>query len=119
LVEELPVPRLTDEERVEVAVRCVMKVYGEKKWTTWAKRWLNGEDRSLRSANETFFSFSHGAPPNAACINTLLAACLLRERRYRECSREAAIAVRNAIRTKTGKRVSLAGVVRAVMKKRR
>ena len=47
---ETPLPRLTTEQRVEVALRCALTVYREPAWVAWAERWLSGSDRSAAAA---------------------------------------------------------------------
>jgi hypothetical protein len=49
-VEEVALPNVTVEQRVEVAVRCTLKVYFEESWVAWAERWLSGADRSWEAA---------------------------------------------------------------------
>jgi hypothetical protein len=49
-VEEVYLPDVTLEQRVEVAVRCALKVYFDARWVEWAEKWLSGEDRSEATA---------------------------------------------------------------------
>lgn len=41
---------LTTEQQVEAAIRAAMQVYKGRAWTRWAKRWLDGTDRSKEGA---------------------------------------------------------------------
>jgi len=49
-LKEIPIPEMTAGQRVEIAIRCVMVVYKDDKWLSWAERWLSGEDRTKISA---------------------------------------------------------------------
>ena len=61
---EIPLPEITPEQRVEIAIRCVLKVYHEPKFVKWANNWLNGIDRSPEAAYavyETAYYAAHAA----------------------------------------------------------
>lgn len=47
---QIPMPQITTEQRVEVAIRCALVVYRNRTWVKWAKRWLSGADRSAANA---------------------------------------------------------------------
>jgi len=49
LVKELPVPAITDEQRIRYAILCAKVVCDDEEWNGWADNWLSGKDRS-RSA---------------------------------------------------------------------
>jgi len=49
-VREIPVPVLTMEQRVEIAIRCALRVWANVDFTRWAERWLNVIDRSAAAA---------------------------------------------------------------------
>jgi hypothetical protein len=51
-VEEVALPRVILEQRVEVAIRCALEVCRVPAWREWAKKWLSGEDRSEEAAAE-------------------------------------------------------------------
>ena len=42
---EIPIPEITIEQRVEIAIRCALKVHPEPEFVAWANKWLSGEDR--------------------------------------------------------------------------
>lgn len=42
LCEELPIPAITTEHRVTMAMFAALKVYSELEWLAWATRWLDG-----------------------------------------------------------------------------
>jgi hypothetical protein len=46
----VPMPELTTEQRVEIAIRCAMIVYKGEKWTQWARDWLDGKNRGRSAA---------------------------------------------------------------------
>lgn len=48
---ELPLPKVTIDQRVEVAIRCAQQSPGQtNEWTTWAAAWLDGTGRSAWAA---------------------------------------------------------------------
>lgn len=49
LIEELPLPVLTTEQRVQVAIVCAWPT-GSSGWRRWALGWLRGEDRAAAKA---------------------------------------------------------------------
>lgn len=49
LVEEIPVPILTLEQRVKFALLSHKEVCDDPDWNTWADAWLSGKDRSFTS----------------------------------------------------------------------
>ena len=46
VVEEIPVPVLTTEQRVKFAILCAKTVCKDATWNAWADKWLSGEDRT-------------------------------------------------------------------------
>ena len=50
VVEEIPVPTLTTEQRVKFAILCAKVVCKNAVWNVWADKWLSGEDRSEAAA---------------------------------------------------------------------
>jgi len=50
LVEEIPVPAVTTEQRIRFAILCSLKVYSDPAYVKWAEGWLSGEDRSKSAA---------------------------------------------------------------------
>ena len=42
----IPLPILTTEQRVHIAVLCALEVYHKPVFVTWANNWINGTDRS-------------------------------------------------------------------------
>ena len=50
LVKELDLPTITNDQRLEFAIRVAKLVCDDEKWNSWADKWLSGEDRSSSSA---------------------------------------------------------------------
>jgi hypothetical protein len=49
-IKEIPIPEITTEQRVEIAIRCALPICKNTKWLEWANKWLSGEDRTTESA---------------------------------------------------------------------
>jgi len=50
LIEEISLPQINTEQKVEFAIKVAKIVYKASKWNLWADSWLNGSDRSKESA---------------------------------------------------------------------
>ena len=50
IVEEIPVVTPTTEQCVKFAILCAKVVTTDKAWNKWADAWLDGSDRSEKSA---------------------------------------------------------------------
>lgn len=50
VLREIPLPKLTYEQRIEIAVRLVLISCKEEQWKAWATSWLSKKDRSRASA---------------------------------------------------------------------
>jgi hypothetical protein len=51
----LPLPVITSEQRTEIGIRCAMIVYKKQHWSLWAQKWLSGEDRTEKSADDATY----------------------------------------------------------------
>jgi len=51
LLEEIPLPTITKEQRVKISILCALKVCHEASFVTWANNWLSGKDRSTETSN--------------------------------------------------------------------
>jgi len=49
-IKQIPLPKLTKEQKIEVGIRCALKVCKDKGFVEWANKWLSREDRSEKSA---------------------------------------------------------------------
>ncbi len=50
LLEEIPVPNISLEKRVEFAIRCGKAVCKNEQWNRWADNWLSGKNRAAARA---------------------------------------------------------------------
>lgn len=51
-LKEISLPRMTIEERIEIAVRCAMAIFKGRQFTEWANRWLDRTDRTTPAARD-------------------------------------------------------------------
>jgi hypothetical protein len=51
-IRQIPLPEITNEQRVRFAIGCAWQVYDAPAWRSWATGWLTGKDRSERAAAE-------------------------------------------------------------------
>ena len=49
-LEEITLPEITIDQKVEFAIRISLKVHKEEKYKDWANNWLSGTDRTERAA---------------------------------------------------------------------
>ena len=74
--------QLNQTQQVAFALLCAKEIYQEKKWNTWADKWLTGEDRrenSAWNASNAFAAFgSHctRVSDSAPCL-TINSNCLI------------------------------------------
>ena len=47
---KLDLPTISTQERIEIAIRCALKVYSKRPFVDWADKWLAGTDRSGAAA---------------------------------------------------------------------
>jgi hypothetical protein len=50
-IREIPLPKITTEQRVKFAILCALEVYHNPAFVTWANNWLSNTDRSARSVS--------------------------------------------------------------------
>ena len=48
---QIPLPEVTDVQKITFGILCVKEVYKDPSWNQWADKWLSGEDRTKSSAN--------------------------------------------------------------------
>jgi hypothetical protein len=73
---KIKVPEITIEQRITFAILCAKEVYTDVNWLKWADNWLNGKDRSQKSAyfaytaiyatNADYFAYATSAANAAA-----------------------------------------------------
>ena len=49
-IRQIPLPKISTEQRAKFAITCAKKVCKDKKFNDWADKWLSGEDRTKKSA---------------------------------------------------------------------
>ena len=47
---QIPLPEVTDVQKITFGILCVKEVYKDPSWNQWADKWLSGEDRTEASA---------------------------------------------------------------------
>ena len=53
LTKEIEVPTMSMNQHIACGILFAKKVYKDKDWNTWADNWLNGTDRTEKSAADT------------------------------------------------------------------
>ena len=66
IVEELPVVMPTNEQCVKFSIYCAKAVITDIAWNKWADAWLDGSDRSARSAEAAAWAAAWAAAGAAA-----------------------------------------------------
>jgi len=51
LINEIPLPEISSEQRIEIGIKIAKIVFKDEKWNEWADKWLSGEDRSITAAD--------------------------------------------------------------------
>jgi len=49
-IKQIAKPTLTTEQRVEIGIRCAMKIYSEASFIKWANNWLDNKDKTAWTA---------------------------------------------------------------------
>ena len=49
-VKEIPLPKITEAQKIAFGILSAKEIYHNEKWNSWADKWLSGEDRSNESA---------------------------------------------------------------------
>lgn len=68
---EIPLPEVTTEQYVEIAVRVSLLVCDDKKYVKWANNWLSGKDRSAKAAYSAANTTNDAAHNAAHAANTI------------------------------------------------
>ena len=61
---QIPLPEVTDVQKITFGILCVKEVYKDPSWNQWADKWLSGEDRTEASAAANAYYAANAA--NAA-----------------------------------------------------
>jgi hypothetical protein len=75
LLKEIPLPEISREQKIEIAIRITKTVYKNEKWNLWADKWLSGEDRSKESADAVTIDTTDIAFDAYAAYGTAYAVC--------------------------------------------
>ncbi len=59
-IKKIPIPKITTDQKVEVAIRCAVQVYKGTRFIKWANDWLDDTDRS-RAAGEAAWAAARAA----------------------------------------------------------
>ena len=54
LLKELPLPEISVEQRIKIAILCATEVYKEPNFLVWAENWNTGKDRTATSAKAAY-----------------------------------------------------------------
>jgi hypothetical protein len=54
LINEIPLPEISTNQKIAFAILCSLKVYKEERYVKWAKNWLGGADRSEKAADAAY-----------------------------------------------------------------
>jgi len=49
-IKKVPLPEISTEQRVAIAIKCALRVYAEPAFVKWGQSWLDGTDRSRDAA---------------------------------------------------------------------
>ena len=70
-IKQIPLPVITLEQKVKIAIYCSLKVYKEPMYVAWAKNWLNGKDRSCKATAVVAAAAAYAVAVDAAGFNIL------------------------------------------------
>ena len=62
---QIPLPEVTDVQKIAFGILCAKEVYKDSSWNQWADKWLSGEDRTKSSADAAAY-FAADASADAA-----------------------------------------------------
>lgn len=50
LTKEIPIPKISIEQRIRFAILCTKMIYNNSTWNLWADNWLSNKDRTAQTA---------------------------------------------------------------------
>jgi hypothetical protein len=53
-IKEIPLPNVTNIQRIAFAILCAKEVYKKSNWNTWADKWLSAKDRTHAATYATY-----------------------------------------------------------------
>jgi hypothetical protein len=74
ILEEIPLPTITTEQRVKIGILCALEVCHEASFVTWANNWLSGKDRSKETSNAAYYYIDAAANADYAALAAARAA---------------------------------------------
>ena len=66
LLKELPLPEISVEQRIKIAILCATEVYKEPNFLVWEENWNTGKDRTATSAKAADSAASDSAAADSA-----------------------------------------------------
>ena len=71
---QIPLPEVTDVQKIAFGILCAKEVYKDSSWNQWADKWLSGEDRTKSSADAAADAAAYAAYAAYAAANAARAA---------------------------------------------
>ena len=71
---QIPLPEVTDVQKIAFGILCAKEVYKDLSWNQWADQWLSGEDRTKSSADAAADAAAYAAYAAYAAANAARAA---------------------------------------------
>jgi hypothetical protein len=71
---QIPLPEVTDVQKITFGILCVKEVYKDPSWNQWADKWLSGEDRTEASAANAYYAANAANAAAYAAANAARAA---------------------------------------------
>jgi len=60
-IRQIPIPCLSTEQIIKIAILSAKEVYKNKRWNKWADRWLSGKDRTFAAAAAAYAHTTYDA----------------------------------------------------------
>ena len=61
VLKEIPLPKVTLDQKIAYAISCSLRVYAEESFVIWAEGWLSGKDRSRAAGVEAAWAGTRAA----------------------------------------------------------
>jgi hypothetical protein len=68
LINEIPLPKISSEQRIEIGIKIAKTVYKDEKWNEWADKWLSGEDHSITPAANAAALYANATDVYASAV---------------------------------------------------
>ena len=73
LIKEIPLPKITVEQKIKYGIYCALEVYKDESFVNWANNWLSGKDRTVDSAHAAYAA--HASCAAYATFHSAHASC--------------------------------------------